>query len=115
MPPYRQGKSRKKIKHEDGTVEKKEYPKFVEKVGQITFSGKYAPDTQEVFYITERAVFKLIDHVLTLIEIAPGMDLEKDIIAHMGFRPVVAKDLKEMPAEIFQETWGGLAKYMEQK
>ena len=105
----------KKIKHEDGTVEKKEYPKFVEKVGQITFSGKYAPDTQEVFYITERAVFKLIDHVLTLIEIAPGMDLEKDIIAHMGFRPVVAKDLKEMPAEIFKETWGGLAKYMEQK
>ncbi len=110
------GFSKKKIKNPDGTVtvEKKQFPKFVDKVGQITFSGQYAPDTQEVFYITERAVFKLIDHKLTLIEIAPGMDVEKDVIAHMGFRPAVSPDLKEMPAEIFQEKWGGLAKYMEQ-
>jgi len=90
----------------------KEFPKFIEKVSQISFSGKYAPDTQSVLYITEKAVFKLIDHVLTLIEVAPGLDAEKDVIAKMGFRPAVSKDLKEMPAEIFQEKWGGLGKTM---
>jgi len=105
----------KKIKKEDGTVEYKEYPKFVDTVGQISFSGKYSPKEQSVMYITERAVFKLIDNVITLVEIAPGMDLEKDIFSHMGFRPAVAADLKEMPAEIFQEKWGKLASYMEAK
>ena len=81
-------------------------------MSQISFSGKYAPDTQSVLYITEKAVFKLVDHVLTLIEVAPGLDAEKDVIAKMGFRPAVSPDLKEMPPEIFQEKWGGLGKTM---
>jgi hypothetical protein len=52
--------------------------------------------------------FKLIDGKVTLVEIAPGMDVEKDIIAHMGFRPEISPDLKEMPREIFQPKWGKL-------
>ncbi len=91
----------------EGTIQK-----FVDTVGQITFSGKYAPDTQEVLYITERAVFKLIDHKLTVIEVAPGIDLEKDIIANMGFRPEISPYLKTMDPAIFCENWGGLKAHM---
>ena len=86
--------------------------KFVEKVGQITFAGQYAPETQEVLYITERAVFKLIDHKMTLIEIAPGVDLQKGVLDQIGFTPVVAEDLKLMDEGIFREKWGGLKDYL---
>lgn len=92
---------------EEGTIRK-----FVDKVGQITFAGQYAPAHQEVLYVTERAVFKLIDHKLTLIEIAPGIDLEKDVLAAMDFRPEISPDLKIMEPGIFHETWGGLGKYL---
>ena len=88
---------------EEGTIQK-----FVDQVGQITFSGQYAPDGQEVLYVTERAVFKLIDHKLTLIEIAPGIDLEKDVLGQMGFRPEISPDLKTMDPALFQEHWGKL-------
>ncbi|MCQ2552645.1 MAG: acyl CoA:acetate/3-ketoacid CoA transferase, partial [Clostridia bacterium] len=91
----------KKTKNPDGTVTKTEFPKFVDTVGQISFSGKFAPKNQKVMYITEKAVFELRDNVLYLTEIAPGVDLQKDVIDHMGFKPNVAEDLKEMPAEIF--------------
>jgi propionate CoA-transferase len=83
--------------------------KYVKTVEQVTFSGAYATQTrQPVLYVTERAVFELRMGVLTLTEIAPGMDLERDILAQMEFRPAIAKDLKPMPAEIFNATWGGL-------
>ena len=83
--------------------------KFVNKVDQITFSGKYAQQTNKpVLYVTERGVFTLEEGLLTLIEIAPGIDLEKDIIGAMEFRPRISANLKEMPAEIFQEQWGQL-------
>ncbi len=87
--------------------------KFVDTVGQITFAGQYAPANQKVMYITERAVFELIDHQITLTEIAPGMDLQKDILDQMGFTPAIADDLKTMDPGIFQETWGGLNAYFE--
>ena len=83
----------------------------VDKVGQITFAGQYSPDTQEVLYITERAVFKLIDGKMTLIEIAPGLDLQKDVLDQMGFTPCIAEDLKTMDPAIFEEDWGGLSAY----
>lgn len=82
--------------------------KFVDKVEQITFSGQYAPKEQEVLYITERCVFKLVDKKVTLTEIAPGIDLEKDILAQMDFVPEISKDLKVMDEGIFYEQWGGL-------
>ena len=92
---------------EEGTIQK-----FVEKVNQITFSGQCTPDNQEVLYITERAVFRLIDHKFTLVEIAPGIDLEKDVLGNMGFRPEISPDLKPMDPDIFRESWGGLSKYL---
>ena len=45
---------------------------------------------------------------MTLIEIAPGIDLERDILAHMDFVPVLGQNLKTMDPAIFQEHWGGL-------
>ncbi len=52
---------------------------------------------------------RLIDGKMTITEVAPGIDLQKDILDQMDFTPAVAKDLKEMDAGMFRETWGGLA------
>lgn len=77
--------------------------KFVSSVEQISFSGKYAAQKgQEVFFVTERAVFKLTSEGLELIEIAPGINLEKDILNQMEFKPLISKDLKEMNPAIFK-------------
>jgi propionate CoA-transferase len=90
--------------------------KFIDQVEQITFSGKYAARSKKpILYITERAVFRLIDGQVTLIEIAPGIDLEKDILAQMDFKPVISPDLKTMPEEIFYPEWGKLKSHIEAK
>jgi propionate CoA-transferase len=78
--------------------------KFNKEVEQITFSGDYAYETkQPVFYVTERAVFELTEKGLTLTEIAPGIDLEKDIINQMNFKPEISNNLKLMDARIYKE------------
>jgi propionate CoA-transferase len=78
--------------------------KFVNSVDEITFSGEYATATnKEVLYITERAVFKLTKKGLTMIEIAPGIDVEKDILAQMEFKPQIADVLNVMDKRIFKE------------
>ena len=78
--------------------------KFLNNVDQISFSGKYAAETgQIVWYVTERAVFKLEKGKVVLKEIAPGVDLQKDVLAHMEFAPVIADDLKPMDAAIFND------------
>ena len=83
--------------------------KFINKVEQITFSGEYAAETkQPVLFITERAVFRLTAEGLELIEIAPGVDLEKHILAKMEFKPIIAKDLQQMDARIFKDAPMGL-------
>ncbi|MCF8095214.1 MAG: acyl CoA:acetate/3-ketoacid CoA transferase [Desulfobacteraceae bacterium] len=77
--------------------------KFINQVNQITFSGKYASDNaQKVFYVTERAVFKLENKELLLMEIAPGIDLQKDVLDQMEFSPAIADDLKVMDPSIFK-------------
>ena len=90
--------------------------KFVKKVQQITFSADYARENgQEVMYITERAVFRLIDKGIELVEIAPGVDLEKDILAKMAFRPAISPDLKLMDARLFGEAVMGIRDEILQK
>ena len=66
--------------------------KFVKKVEQVTFSGHYAQSrNQPVIYVTERCVFQLTPGGLELIEVAPGIDIERDILAHMDFKPIINK------------------------
>ena len=85
--------------------------KFLEHVEQITFSGNYAKRlNKEVLYITERAVFKLTQDGLLLTEIAPGIDIEKDILRHMSFKPLISKELKQMDSSIFSESKMNLSK-----
>ena len=82
--------------------------KLVAAVEQVTFSGEYAQSVgQPVLYITERAVFQLTSEGVELIEVAPGIDIDKDILAHMGFKPII-KDVKLMDERIFREEKMGL-------
>ncbi len=68
--------------------------KFVKNVEQITFSGQYAAQkSQPVIYVTERCVFQLTPGGLELIEVAPGIDIEKNILAHMDFKPIINKPI----------------------
>ncbi len=84
--------------------------KFKNDVEQITFSAEYAKKSgQKVMYITERAVFELRDGVFTLTEIAPGIDLQKDVLDQMDFVPAVADDLKIMDERIFMDKPMGLS------
>lgn len=96
-----------KLAVEDGKlrIEKDGYiKKFIPVVQQITFSSDIArTNGKEVLYITERAVFKLAEKGLELIEIAPGIDLEKDILNQMDFKPAISTELKLMDARIFRE------------
>ena len=83
--------------------------KFLQDVEHRTFSGPVAfQHGQRVLYITERCVFRLTEKGLELIEIAPGVDLDKDILAHMDFSPAIAPDLSLMPECIFRDEPMGL-------
>jgi propionate CoA-transferase len=84
--------------------------KFVERVEQVTFSGAYATQRgQSVHYITERAVFRLGADGLELVEVAPGLDVERDVLALMAFRPLISPELRLMDERIFVERPMGLA------
>jgi propionate CoA-transferase len=108
-----------KVTATDGKVQilqEGNHKKFLDHVEQITFSGKYAAKAKKpILYVTERAVFELIDGQVTLVEIAPGIDLEKDILPHMDFKPRISPDLKLMPEEIFYPEWGKLKQHIEAK
>lgn len=83
--------------------------KFIEQVEQITFSGDYANEVgQTVLYITERAVFELGKDGIVLTEIAPGVDMERDVIGQMDFKPVVSPALKLMDENIFKPSKVGI-------
>ena len=76
--------------------------KFVREVEHRTFSGSYAVKRgQPVLYVTERCVFELTPEGLELVEIAPGIDIERDILAQMEFRPVIRRDPAIMDRRIF--------------
>ena len=97
----------KLVIEQEGTVKK-----FLKQVQQITFAGRRVKPGQRVLYVTERCVLELIDGKMTLIEIAPGMELDRDILAHMDFAPTISPDLKTMDPGLFSETWGGLKAHL---
>ncbi|WP_041584621.1 acyl CoA:acetate/3-ketoacid CoA transferase [Syntrophus aciditrophicus] len=89
--------------------------KFVNQVEQVSFSGTYARKKgKPIFFVTERAVFSLENEGLTLIEIAPGLEVERDVLSAMEFRPRISPALKEMPRELFMPQWGKLRQIMEE-
>jgi len=88
----------------DGTI-----TKFVDEVEHVTFSGERAKATgQSVVYVTERCVLRLGPSGLELTEVAPGVDVERDVLAKMSFRPGIAADLRQMDAAIFRPAPLGL-------
>jgi len=100
------------VEVKDGALKIKEegkVKKFIKDVEQITFSGRYALEVnQTVLYITERAVFELNNDGLVLTEIAPGVDLKKDILDQMEFEPSISPELKIMDVRIFKDEKMGL-------
>ncbi len=83
--------------------------KFVEAVEQVSFNGAVAAAAgKPVLYITERAVFALTPAGIELREVAPGVDVERDVLAHMGFRPLVPAPLRPMDSRIFRDATMGL-------
>ncbi len=77
-------------------------PKIVDTVAQITFSSAFARrNRQEVVYVTEAAVFRLGPDGLVLDEIAPGIQLEADLLPQLGFRPTISPELKQMDPDLF--------------
>jgi propionate CoA-transferase len=85
-------------------------PKFVPQVREITFNAKLARERgQQVRYITDRAVFELRDDGPTLIEVAPGIDIDRDVLSQMGFQPCVADDCRTTDLRVYAKGPMGLA------
>jgi propionate CoA-transferase len=83
--------------------------KFVHEVEHRTFSGPVAAAAgKTVLYITERCVFQLRDDGLELLEIAPGVDLQRDILERMDFLPIMRGEVKFMDERIFRQGHMGL-------
>ncbi|MDO5710996.1 MAG: malonate decarboxylase subunit alpha [Micrococcales bacterium] len=79
-------------------------PKFLAEVEHRTFSGAQAlANGQRILYVTERCVFRLGEAGLELVEVAPGIDVERDILALMGFRPEISAELRPMDPRIFAD------------
>ena len=69
--------------------------KMVKEAAQLSFNGPMAREKgQEVLIVTERAVFRLCREGVELIEIAPGIDLQTQVLEQMDFAPMVSADLK---------------------
>jgi len=78
--------------------------KFVETVEHVTFSGAYATARgQHALYVTERCVFTLSPDGLELVEVAPGIDIDRDILGLMDFKPAIPRDPRLMDARIFRD------------
>lgn len=101
-PGFTTGDGRLRLSQDDGTC------KFRDGVAQMTFNGPMSVRAgQSVIYVTERCVFELTSAGLELIEIAPGIDIERDILARMPFRPIVNAP-RQMDARIFRDAPMGL-------
>jgi acyl CoA:acetate/3-ketoacid CoA transferase len=96
-----------KLKTGDGELKidkQGEIRKLVQNVDQITFSGRQSlRQNQKVTYVTERALFRLTEEGLLLEELAPGVDLQKDVLEQMDFAPIISPNLKKMDSGCFME------------
>jgi propionate CoA-transferase len=85
------------------------FRRFVERVEQIGYNGPFGRSRgQETLFVTERAVFRGGDPI-DLIEIAPGADVQRDVLDQMGFRPRISPDLREMDGALFRAAPSGLS------
>ena len=86
------------------------FNKFVDHCVQVSFNAAQClKKGNKISYITERCVFERTEEGLVLTEIAPGIDLQTQVLDHMGFRPIVPEGgPKLMDAALFQENWGRL-------
>ena len=83
--------------------------KMVSRVAQYSFNGKLSrSNNQDVYIVTERAVFKLAPEGVVLIEIAPGVDLQKQVLDMMDFQPIVSENLKVMDEALFNKDAVGM-------
>jgi propionate CoA-transferase len=104
------------IKYRDGSLRilrDGETGKFVSKVEHVTFSGEVARRSgKSVLYVTERCVFRLTQDGLELTEIAPGVDIDRDILAKMDFKPLIPRKFALMDKRIFAAEPMGLREDM---
>ena len=97
-------------------VEEGKIRKMVKTVQQISYNGKIAAEMkQNMIYVTERAVFRLTSEGPMLVEVAKGIDLQKDILNQMDFVPLIAEDLKYTDTRIYMEKWEGLKEIIRNK
>jgi propionate CoA-transferase len=97
-------------------VKEGRHKKFVDEIECISYSAPFAmKEGRSAIFVTERAVLQIVNGTLELIEIAPGVDLENDIMRHMSFRPRVAADLKLMDKRLFSPALMNLRGDMENK
>lgn len=93
-------------------VQEGKFPKFVERIGQTTFSAGYAQRwKQDVLYVTERCVFRLGPSGLTLTELAPGIDLDREVLARLPFKPAIDGP-RAMDSAIFRNATLGMRERM---
>lgn len=87
------------------------FKKFVEKSVQVSFNAlEYVKKGNRCIYITERCVMEKTLDGIVLKEVAPGVDIQREILDQMDFTPIIPEGgPAPMPAEIFAEQWGGLA------
>ena len=89
-------------------VQEGRHPKFVTVIDEITFSGRVAAaEEREILYVTERCVFRLGEQGLELAEVAPGIDIERDILARLPF-PLAVGQIRPMDPAIFRPAPMGL-------
>jgi propionate CoA-transferase len=110
------GAGKLRLKVADGRLEivqEAKARKFIEAVEHVTFSGPVAAaQGQRVLYVTERCVFTLRPEGLELVEVAPGIDIERQILALMDFKPLIPRDPKLMDARIFRDQAMGLRDHL---
>jgi propionate CoA-transferase len=83
-------------------IKEGKHKKFIDNVEHLTFNANEAREKkQDIYYITERCVFRLGPDGLILTEYAPGIDVEKDILPNVEFNVAISPDLKVMPIDIF--------------